>query len=393
MRESKLKKLIICYGWFRILDLYTMEIAKAAEKYGREVFLADMCSAGIVDEIEKNIKHGDTEAIMFNNCGLMIEKEGENLWEKYDVPVHDLLTCHPRNFWMLYEKPIRNLRLGVPDREHVKFAERYFPEVQSFFYKQGGTVKIESLEELDNQKKDIDILIIGDNQPENQFPELTELLDGGGDFFVSVIEKMIENPNLITEDIIEDYFKDHDPGFNADKMKEFICEYTYIPEVYVRRTFKVSMLKTLSQENLHVEIYGNDWKIPDYSFSENIHIHERVSPEECLELIKRSKIVLNFMPWFKDGTHSRIYDSQLNGAVCFSDRSRFLEETETDGRTIVFFDYLKRGDMFRRIREILNNDGLRKFISESGYKRAMENSTWEKVFMDYLNHPTSFSQT
>lgn len=50
-----------------------------------------------------------------------------------------------------------------------------------------------------------------------------------------------------------------------------------------------------------------------------------------------AKIVMNFMPWFKDGSHERIYNSMLNGAVCLTDPSLFLEKYHKDMDTIAYF--------------------------------------------------------
>ncbi len=379
-----MKRLLFCYGWFHTLDCFTLELVKAAKKMGRECLAVDICTPGAIEKISDYIKQGNTAVMMFNNCGLTIEKDGQNVWDSYDIPVYDLLVEHPRSFPVLYEYPVKNLSLGVVDREHIEFVKKYLSVSSCFFYQQGGTTRVESGISLENQKKEIDILIIGACQPENHFPVISELPDDGEQFFVSVIEKMLENPAISTDSVVEDYLENNDFGFNDDEKRAFIFENAFIPEVFVRRYYKHSILKSLSKEKFNVEIYGENWKIPDFSLSDTIHIHEKVSPEACFPLIEKSKIVLNFMPWFKDGSHPRVYDSQLNGAVCFSDKSKFLEETQADGKTLVFFDYLKRGEMIRKLREVLNNDGLRKYIVEKAYENACGRDTWEAVFNDIV---------
>lgn len=47
---------------------------------------------------------------------------------------------------------------------------------------------------------------------------------------------------------------------------------------------------------------------------------------------------MNVMPWFKDGAHDRVFNSMLNGAVCFTDWSRYLTENLRDGEDIFFYE-------------------------------------------------------
>ena len=43
---------------------------------------------------------------------------------------------------------------------------------------------------------------------------------------------------------------------------------------------------------------------------------------------------------------------------------------------------LFRSEMIRKLREILNNEGLRKYIVEKSYEKACDRDTWEAVFND-----------
>ena len=46
-----------------------------------------------------------------------------------------------------------------------------------------------------------------------------------------------------------------------------------------------------------------------------------MSADEIVELMHESKIVLSTMTWFKDGTHDRVYNGMLAGAVAVTDTS------------------------------------------------------------------------
>lgn len=51
-------------------------------------------------------------------------------------------------------------------------------------------------------------------------------------------------------------------------------------------------------------------------------------------MLADAKVSLNVMPWFKDGAHDRVFNSILNGAVCVTDPSRYLEEELHEGEGV-----------------------------------------------------------
>ena len=55
-------------------------------------------------------------------------------------------------------------------------------------------------------------------------------------------------------------------------------------------------------------------------------IEEECQPDEGVDLMYDSKIVLNTMTWFKDGTHDRVFNGMLAGAVAVTDSSIYMKE-------------------------------------------------------------------
>ena len=86
---------------------------------------------------------------------------------------------------------------------------------------------------------------------------------------------------------------------------------------------------------------------------ENIQKGDLLDSLGCLQQISRAKISLNVMPWFKDGAHDRVFNSMLNGAVCLSDGSRYLDECLKDGEDYVKYDLADLAELPGKIRRIL----------------------------------------
>ena len=48
------------------------------------------------------------------------------------------------------------------------------------------------------------------------------------------------------------------------------------------------------------------------------------------------------MPWFKDGTHDRVFTAMLQHTLSLTDDSRYLRENFTDKKELVFYSLEKR---------------------------------------------------
>ncbi len=148
----------------------------------------------------------------------------------------------------------------------------------------------------------------------------------------------------------------------------------------IRRYFKLEGIKTLDNEGVHVDVFGDGWEDDDYQFSENITFHGRIKVEELMSIIGRAKISLCFIPWFKKGCSEKNFDSMLNGALCVTDRSEYLEKNYRDGYNVVYFDLNDPAQMAADIKWLLQNPDEAEIIARRGYNTAKENNTWECRF-------------
>ena len=82
------------------------------------------------------------------------------------------------------------------------------------------------------------------------------------------------------------------------------------------------------------------------------------------------------MPWFKDGAHDRVFNTMLNGAVCLSDSSRYMDEILEDGRHFVRYDLAKLEELPEKAEQILSDREKWEYIVEQGSRMANRGHTW-----------------
>ena len=301
----------------------------------------------------------------------------ENFWEKNNVPVYSFLVDHPRNFGDMLNQPIQGFHLICQDKKHKAFVERYYPKVKKIYFIPNGGAQTVSLKPF--SERSIDILYCGDCQEKVvAFPNLEFFSDKGAEFYGKCVFLMQNKPLLTTEEAIETCIKEYFPNVDDDSLRQINEVIAIYIEFVARRFFKQKMLRELDAAGLKVEIYGEHWEDDEYAYGDNIHIHSRISPEECNRLMGDAKITMNFQPWHKYGCSERPYNSMLNGSACLIDRSPLLEETYKDGKDILYFDMDQPKDAVVHIKKLLEEPGLitLESIASLGYEKSKNSETW-----------------
>lgn len=103
-----------------------------------------------------------------------------------------------------------------------------------------------------------------------------------------------------------------------------------------------------------------------------------LNSQECLEKIMASRISVNVMPWFKDGAHDRIFNTMLNGAVCLTDSSLYLEEILKDEENVLLYNPSHMEVVPEKVGRLLEEPGQKTLqnIREQAYHTALKDHTW-----------------
>ena len=88
-----------------------------------------------------------------------------------------------------------------------------------------------------------------------------------------------------------------------------------------------------------------------------------------------AKIILNVMPWFKDGIHDRVLTAAGHGAVILSDETSALDELLGD--SYVSFSLERLEDLSDKIGKVLRDtDYAQKLVGEA-YTRTIDSCSYE----------------
>ena len=131
-------------------------------------------------------------------------------------------------------------------------------------------------------------------------------------------------------------------------------------DLYVRNYWRGKAVRTLVNAGIPVHVVGKGWEeLEDVETSECLKLHPQTDSVTCLEMLADAKVSLNVMPWFKDGAHDRVFNSILNGAVCVTDPSCYLEEELHEGEGVCYVALQDMDALPEKVKDLLQNDSGR----------------------------------
>ena len=136
-------------------------------------------------------------------------------------------------------------------------------------------------------------------------------------------------------------------------------------------------MQALVDAGIQVHVYGGGWDALDCKKPENLINGNSLDSVGCLKKLCQSKISLNVMPWFRDGAHDRIFNSMLNGSLCLTDSSRYLDEILKDKENCRIYSTARPEELPDMVHGLLANPDRMQEIIDNGYEMAKASHTWE----------------
>lgn len=158
----------------------------------------------------------------------------------------------------------------------------------------------------------------------------------------------------------------------------------YCVDSYTRGIDRVQLIRSIKDAKVHV--FGGEWLISgpprnpwSYYFANqpNVVLHQGVSFAQGLQILKQSKICLNSMPFFKRGSHERIFTGLACEALVLTTRNPFIEEQFEEGKEILFYDFDQLEKVNDLVNQYLHDDAKRKEAALLGREKVMLNHTWD----------------
>lgn len=330
------KRIVIFLTGNFILDYISKQFCTFFHRQNYDILLFDPDNyTNSTDALFSFARKGIDCAYFFNNVGLLQTlTDGRNLWETLEIPCVNFLVDHPMYYADSLDHAPARTTLLVADRTHVAYVRRFYPRVQEVRFLPTGGCEITSdtqdakktLSPLPWAERVMDILFIGSYKYHADYSEdtldqrITEHLIRHTDHtFEQAVELCLSQAKLSDGTTLSESF-----------LKETIEQHRFL-ETNLTARYRITLLEQLLSSGLHIHVYGNGWSQTHLTGYPNFHLHKPVSFEEGIALMADTKILLNHMAWFKNGSSERIFNAMAQGALCVTDSSRYLDDILKDG--------------------------------------------------------------
>ncbi len=378
-----MKKMILFTGGVETLDYFSLQLAAAFRGLGHEVFLFDLLEEeDSYLALSTFLEDGNTVMISFNFTGIrgdeiFLKEEGKLFWDLYRIPCFNIVVDHPFYYHELIRKRPEHYTQICIDRDHMRYMKRYFPEVElGPFLPLGGTgLKLDE-GSIPLRERQIDIVFTGNYTPPHTFEKhITRIDEEYTTFYRSILHELITDPKQPMEEVFETFLRREMPDITEDELAACMENMIFI-DLYVRFYFRGLVIRTLVDHGFRVHVFGKGWDLLECDCPENLIDGDSLDSQGCLEKISRAKISLNVMPWFKDGAHDRVFNSMLNGAVCLTDTSRYLEQVLQDGVDVKFYSLKEIELLPELVGELLADPEGMEMVAQAGCEKAERQHTW-----------------
>lgn len=357
-------------GSIPVLNYMAEQYAVSAELLGCTVFRYDKSAmedsfAGLLLFRE----NGLDAAIVFNNvCFQMWLKCGKSLWDLWNIPCYNIIVDHPMYYADTLDHAPENGVVACADRNHQHYISRFYPTVRKTLFLPTAGQCLKPFAALKPfAQRTIDVLFIGAYKYDDSYSY--------DSFDLQLTEELIRNPERTFEDTVEHCLLSCQTGLTEEELKRFIQEHCFV-DTNTGALFRREILRTLVNAGITVTVYGDCFEKTDLLDHPNFIYKGRCSTEEGIRLMEDSKIVLNQLAWFKDGSSERIYEAMLQGAVSLTDDSTYLRETFVDDVDIKFYSLAHLDRLPALVRSVLDDPQRTQMLRTNAYRKAAAQHTW-----------------
>ena len=370
-------RFLLFYGSIDALNHFTDKVEEQLKNLGHETYIVDLLHFD-QDRLLKWVSARVHSAIIFDGIGIFAKE----LYDSLNIPVVNILVDHPMTFGHCMIAPPKRYIQFSPDEDHVTFAKRFYGIENAFFLPHMGTL----LNRKNNVNKDISLLFGGWYKPYNEsykeikenYPDDIKLL------FLEVISLLLEHPEIPIEMAFEYCIKELGWEISDGEFASVLHRAKPVDE-FVRMYYRSRVLDTIIKSGMSITIVGEGWDKFAATSMKNVISLPRVNFKEMYGYMWRSEIVLNIMPWFKAGTHERIFNTLLCGACPFTDGTSFLLKHFPENEKCAYYSLNKLDDIPMRLFNLKNNEELQKKIIVNGRLEVINNYTNVNLVETILN--------
>lgn len=362
---------------YNAINAYVDGLAEGFQRCDRETVIVDLSGSDPDRRAIDALSAPCDFALGFDAAGSDIAIDGQSVYDKFGVLYVSAMLDHPAYYFNMLGNLPKKVIVGFSDRSHVSFVKGYAGDKADYaFLPHGGCGSIEAMPPpIDSKDRDIDVLFVGTFiDYERAREDWLKLPRPLGAVFEGILDCMLADETRGLEEAARHVIEGLGFYPRGEEFHRF-SNSLHLVDRFVRGYRRRQCVGILARSGLRVDCFGN-WAGAKLDVGRKFNIRGPVDITETLRLVRRSRIVVNVLPGYTDGAHERVFTGMLGGAVCVSDRSRYMEEEFVDGSDILLFSHRNSGVLPEALGSLLANPRKIREMAQSGRTKVIRSHTW-----------------
>lgn len=364
----------VCYGSY----LYFADaLGKALEKAGHSIEVFSSKKEPL-EALERLSGKSFDAALDFNSeLPRLKMDDGSYFLDQVDAPFYDVLLDHPLYHHDSLKQGLSNYHALCLDKNHMDYIKAHYPHIRSvhLFAMTGEDI---SPQDASYPKKEIDVLFSGTYTDYRKVEH--SLKDTPGHLLSltkQLIDRMQSDGSLTQEAALKSLLPSLEEAEVIEETFPLHMQACFLCDTYLRAYKREKLLMRLAKDGVPLTLLGNGFRKSPLSDFPKLRIIEDASFFDTFSFFRASKICLNLLPEFKNGTHDRIYSAMLSHSLCLTDASPLLREEFTDQTELCFYDWRDPRGLAQLTAELLSSPSRLRQISQNGYAAAKKSHSWQ----------------
>lgn len=374
--------LVTFYNQYESKRHFCSSLAESLNKIGVETLIIDPEGGALSQELQQQILTFLPDFIMSFNSSIADEK-GKYFWDYLEIPYLNALVDPAYYSIDMARSPFSFFT--TVDREDCSWMRSN--GVNKIYFWPHAAPANPPLEQ--NTEKLYDVAFLGTCTDFTglQLEWQSKLLPSEITVLKGAIDRMLTPPLPSLTQALADSFAPMqlDPAkFNFNKV-------FYYLDNYVRGKDRYELIRSL--KGVQVHLFGEpSWNNPQASGAwkhyikdlEHVVLHPPVSYQESFKITQQAKICLSSSPFFKHGSHERILNAFISGAVPLTTQNGFVEEFFSPGQDLLTYAPGKWEEAGDKVKALLGDDKKRQEMAELGREKVLANHTWDNRAKELL---------
>ena len=379
-------RIVLFYTEVESFNFFSNVLSQELQKRGHEIFILDLLNPP-AENPHSYVRFSQFAsakvdvAVSFDGLGIKDDLL-IGIWNAYQTVVVDIFMDPPLRFHTAMEKHPQNYLMFCCDWDHVEYVKKYFGQSVPCvgFMPHVGVMPDQNIPVIPYAQKKYDVLFSGTYySPENRLSQVEEMVEKGTavyDFYQILFECLVEDSRLTIE---QGAFRTIERmGLPVDQdMLKSLMRCAEPVDWAIRMYQRGRVVEVLAESGVELYLLGRGWENHCSAKYPNVHrIDDRIPYADTLAYMADARLNLNVFPWFKSGTHDRIFNALLQHSLPLTDSSRWVDENFTNGEDIALYDLEYLEKLPEIVGELLRDTERAERMSQKGYEKTAKNLTW-----------------